>query len=128
MISKYPFKAVFVDLDGTLLNSEKRVSEKDTHCLNELVKNQIPVVIATGRTIKSVKKVTSELTTHYPVITLNGSDIRQNINGHSMAIYYLDKDITQALFNFSLHAFLNSTDYKIKNIMIGQCQCKINDN
>ena len=52
--------SVFTDLDGTLLNSESRISESNLQKLIHLRKNKVLVVAATGRTLYSAKKVISK--------------------------------------------------------------------
>ena len=96
----FNYKAIFVDLDGTLLNSHKVISQKNLKCLNEFVDNGVPVVIATGRTLKSVKKVTQGLKLETPVITLNGNDIRKSLDGYSMMLSYVDNKLKEAVISF----------------------------
>ncbi len=48
---------LFIDLDGTLLNSAKQVSESNLHCLHRLRKQGIIQVIATGRSYYSFRQV-----------------------------------------------------------------------
>ena len=47
----FNYKAIFVDLDGTLLNSKKYIIPKFKDVLITLLRAGIHVVIATGRTI-----------------------------------------------------------------------------
>ena len=49
---------VVLDLDGTLLNDEKEISEKNIYILNELNKNNIKIIIATGRNYFMAKALT----------------------------------------------------------------------
>ena len=42
-------KAVCLDLDGTLLDDDKRISARSFSLLDNLIENGIEVVIATGR-------------------------------------------------------------------------------
>lgn len=51
-------KIITVDLDGTLLDSNKKVPESTKKYLRSLKENDYIIVIATGRTINSVKEVT----------------------------------------------------------------------
>ena len=112
----FPYKAIFVDLDGTLLNSHKTISENNLNCLNSFIEQGIHVVVATGRTIRSVQKVlTSELNLTTPVITLNGSDIRSKIDGYSLSISYLDNAIRDNILEFCQYAI---QEFHIKNILV----------
>ncbi|KNG77773.1 haloacid dehalogenase [Plasmodium falciparum IGH-CR14] len=53
-------KIIFTDLDGTLLNSENKVSEQNLESLIRAQEKGIKVVIATGRSIFSVESVIGE--------------------------------------------------------------------
>ncbi len=50
-------KILFTDLDGTLLDTKRSVSDRNINCLRELGHHNIIRVIATGRSLYSYKKV-----------------------------------------------------------------------
>lgn len=54
-------KILFTDLDGTLLNDSKQVSDEDLRAINELIDAGHRFVIATGRPLYSAKIVAKEL-------------------------------------------------------------------
>lgn len=116
----FKYKAIFVDLDGTLLNSHKKISQKNLDCLNKQIENGIHVVIATGRTLKSVKKVTEGLNVETPVITLNGSDIKKSIDGYSMRLSYIDNKLRDIVFSLCKNIINGAGEgaYKIQNILV----------
>ncbi len=58
-------KVVFVDLDGTLLNSQKRISKRNLETLNELKRRDIVRVAVTGRSLYSFHSL------HLPVIAFD---------------------------------------------------------
>ncbi len=49
--------SVFIDLDGTLLDSQHRVSRRNIDCLHRLKEHNVVRVIATGRSLYSFRKV-----------------------------------------------------------------------
>lgn len=111
----FPYKAIFVDLDGTLLNSQKNISHKNLECLNNFIENGVHVVVATGRTIKSVRRIVSSLNLQTPVITLNGNNIFNKIDGYSMKISYLENSIRDKIYDFCKYA---NAQFAIENILI----------
>ncbi len=111
----FPYKAIFVDLDGTLLNSQKLISPRNLACLNSFIEQGIHVVIATGRTIKSIRMVASQLNLKTPVITLNGSNIQSGISGYSINISYLDNHIRDSIYEFFKYAI---SQFHIRNILV----------
>ena len=50
------YKLIALDMDGTLLNSEKKVSEKTKEALKYATDKGVKVVIATGRPIDGATK------------------------------------------------------------------------
>ncbi len=66
-------KFVISDLDGTLLDNPKRLSEQYVNQLNDLIANGLDFTIATGRDLKKTKKAVRGLKLKYPVILTNGA-------------------------------------------------------
>ena len=73
-------KAVVLDLDGTLLNSDHRISDRNKRVLAELRKKGIKVFLATGRTYTSLYKYKQELELDTPVICYNGARVVDSRN------------------------------------------------
>ena len=69
-------KTLYVsDLDGTLLNSEKEVSEYSRTTMNALIADGVHFTIATARTAASTVKILSGLNINIPVVLMNGAVI-----------------------------------------------------
>ena len=60
------------DLDGTLLNSEKHVSQYTMDTINSLIENGMLFTIATARTLAATTPVLSRLKINIPIILMNG--------------------------------------------------------
>lgn len=83
------YKAVFIDLDGTLLNSRSQVSPGNAACIQALAKKGIPVIVATGRPISSVRHLLGSIHRDDPVITLSGSAIHKAVFGEPLLLHTL---------------------------------------
>ena len=68
-------KTIFIDIDGTLLNSESAASERTKSVLNKLKEQGINGYICTGRSRLSSKPVVDEVNPCRYLITATGSDI-----------------------------------------------------
>lgn len=66
-------RLILVDLDGTLLNSEKRVSEENRRALLEAMARGIHVSVITGRSYVSAINYVKELALRVPVAFQNGA-------------------------------------------------------
>lgn len=60
------------DLDETLLNSDKRISEENIRAIRSAQKNGVIVTIATGRSHLQIREFIDTLGIKIPVITCNG--------------------------------------------------------
>lgn len=60
------------DLDGTLLNSAGKVSEKTKEIMNALTKKGVSFAVATARTILSVANILDGLNITAPCVLMNG--------------------------------------------------------
>ena len=70
------YKLVVSDLDGTLLNSKKEVSNKNQRAIEALRERGIFFAIATGRSDLLTRRYISELDITTPIITCNGGIIK----------------------------------------------------
>lgn len=73
-------KAIFMDLDGTVLTSEHKVSENLIKKLRELEAKGVKIFIATGRTFSSSKPFVEMLGIKNPVINYNGGRVINPLN------------------------------------------------
>lgn len=66
---------IALDMDGTLLNSKKKISFKTAHYLRKLTKMGHHVVIASGRPKRSIECYYKQLKLNDPIIGYNGEYI-----------------------------------------------------
>jgi Cof subfamily protein (haloacid dehalogenase superfamily) len=71
---RLPPDAISIDLDGTLLNSQSILSERNRKALEKCLALGIPIIIATSRPIRSVRRlIGSELTNRCSLVLQNGA-------------------------------------------------------
>ena len=87
------YRMLAVDLDGTLLTDDKRISEANREALREAVDNGVCVVISTGRAWPGARAFAEELGVRVPVITSNGAMI---IDGATGGIIYKKDMVPEA--------------------------------
>lgn len=116
--------AVVLDLDGTLLNSDKKVSKRNLDVIIEIHKLGIPIIIATARPPRAVKEfLPKELHEIAIIVFYNGALIINNslqLNEH----YSIDSNINQQIIEYLItnepeHLFsieVNDTWYSYKDI------------
>ncbi len=91
------YQAIFVDLDGTLLNRESQISEKNKICLERLSAKGIKVIVATGRPIESIRQIVGPIHAKDPVISLSGSMIHESMFGQPWEALDIPFDTVKAI-------------------------------
>lgn len=84
-------KLIATDLDGTLLNENGEVSERNAQALKAAVKQGVQVVVATGRSYQSANKAIQAVGLNLPIISLNGASM-YNAYGENLKSISLSKE------------------------------------
>mgnify|MGYP000858718712 CR=1 FL=1 len=110
------YKMVVLDLDGTLLNDEKKISKNNIRILNELHKRNIKIAIATGRNYYMAKQLTEEIKEVNPVILANnGAIIRYSHSDELVERNYLNplefEKIYEEGLKYNLNPVLHVDEY-----------------
>ncbi len=103
------YRYVAIDLDGTLLNSEHRVSQTNIDVIKQIQKQGIVVILCSGRNISQMNFVADKIDTNKYntyIVSDNGGVITQ-----------IDKQKRSILKN---NKFENAEHKQIMNDMIGQ--------
>lgn len=86
------YKCVVVDLDGTLLNSYGQVTEETKKVIKDTMKKGTEIVIASGRTIDSIKNIAEEIGCNKYFIAGNGAVIYDIVEDKIIYEKYLEKE------------------------------------
>ena len=71
------YKLFVADMDGTLLNDDKKLSDKDVQTIKKLQDFGIKFAVATGRHDSMIKSYLKHLDLQVPVISCNGAIVRE---------------------------------------------------
>ncbi len=110
-------KLCIFDLDGTLLNSNKKITQETLLAVKNLSNYNIKYTIATGRIDILARKYQREICSDLPIISCNGSIIRDLSN----KIYYmktLDFKTVKNIFNYFKSLELNFLFYTENSILV----------
>ena len=86
------YKMIAIDLDGTMLNSYGEVTERTKETIKEAMQKGIDVVIASGRTIDSIKSIANEIGSDKYMIAGNGAIIYDIKNDKIIYEKYIPKE------------------------------------
>lgn len=102
------YKMVALDLDGTLLNDEKQISDKNIEILNKLHDSNVEIVIATGRNYYMAKELIYKIKNVQPVILANnGAVVRRSGNNELLDFNYLNALEFEKIYVHGLRHGLN---------------------
>lgn len=101
------YKLIAIDLDGTLLDDKKRISEADIKYLRYLNENAYRVVIATGRRHFSALTYAQNLWEDIDIISSNGNVIRKGKSGEKIHGQYMDLSDYRKVIRLSLENNMN---------------------
>lgn len=111
-------KAVFIDVDDTILNSERKITDRTKDAIKKCKEKGIKIIIASGRSRNSTLKLQKEFGTSPYLISSNGAsvyDIENNREIHNNAIN------KSTVYKILEHAFENGyklqLQYKDKEIL-----------
>ncbi|MBM4761745.1 HAD family hydrolase [Bacillus sp. B15-48] len=77
-------RAIFIDMDGTLLNASNDISSRNLEAINQLVRQEVKVFLATGRHYEVTAPYHKEIGLRTPMICLNGAAIHDPATGRAL--------------------------------------------
>ncbi len=104
------------DLDGTLLRSDAKISPFTNQVINELTEQGMLFSYATARSYLTACKATAGLTARIPLITYNGTLVRDSVSGELLLSHFFSFEEAQEL----LEALLENEIFPIVYAYDGQ--------
>lgn len=102
-------KAVFIDIDGTLANSQRQVSIKNKEAIKRCIEKGIKIILASGRSRKEAIEFQKQVGASPYIISSNGASVYDLEKQMEIYNEIIDREIIEKLFKYSI---LN--DYKIR--------------
>lgn len=94
-------KIIFIDIDGTLTNSKKEVTEKTAKAIKRVVNKGIKVIITSGRNSAYCKDVSEKAGATPIVISSNGTSIFDYENNKTIYKNVIEKEKIIKLYEFA---------------------------
>ena len=95
-MSPFPYSIVFSDLDGTLLQSNHRVSAYTKKVVQAAARAGVPFVVVSARTPDAITPIVKELELRTPVISYSGALVTLE-NGEILKSTVISKEMTVAV-------------------------------
>ena len=86
------YKLLVADMDGTLLNDDKQLSEKNIRTIKKLLDYGVQFAIATGRHDSMIRSYLKHLNLKVPVISCNGALVREPFSDRVLVAEAIPKE------------------------------------
>lgn len=109
-------KLIASDLDGTIIDTDHSIPKNNINAINSLQKNNIPLVICTGKTYALSKDICQNLHASFGIFG-NGSQIIDLKSGKEIAKNTLSINEIESCFdavkkyNLHIHAYTKDRNY-----------------
>lgn len=100
-------KIVVFDLDGTLLNDDGKIGAETTILIDQLHKYDVKFSFATGRLYSAVTSYAEQLKIQSPLISLDGTSIKNFPDGEAVFQYYLKSKYVKKALDLSEQLLIN---------------------
>ena len=94
------YKAIFLDLDGTLLDDDKNISQENYDAIEYITNNNGFVILSSGRPISATQKYWNKVKASRYFIYSNGAGIYDTQNKESIFSANMDNNVCIELFNY----------------------------
>lgn len=110
------YKLIALDLDGTLLNDQKKISKENLEFINDATMAGYEIVIATGRRYFSAKELTLDIPNEMTILANNGNIIRNSLSDKILYNTFMDKEGIKKVLtmgkSFDLHPIVHVDHYE----------------
>ncbi|SHH28933.1 Cof-type HAD-IIB family hydrolase [Clostridium grantii] len=108
------YKLICIDMDGTLLNDDKVISEENKLVLKEAHDKGVHISVCTGRLFTSARNFSEMIGVKTPIIASNGAYIREKDEEKVIYKKILPKETCRKIYeimrNFDVYKFFNTFD------------------
>ena len=92
-------KLIALDLDGTLLNSDKLISARTLAAIKAAQNKGVKVTIATGRMFSSAEFFGQEIQANAPLICCNGGLVQEMGKAEPLMVRYLASEAVKKILS-----------------------------
>ncbi len=94
------YKLIAIDMDGTFLNSNHEISDRNTNAVINAMDKGVKVVIATGRGPTTLCDHKEKLKFDTPFIVYNGAGVKYLDKKEYILRFNLDYDVAEKIYNY----------------------------
>ncbi len=128
---------MILDLDGTLLDDEKRIRDCDREAVLKVVESGLKITVFTGRSYQSAKPYVEEMGIDLPVVFQNGALIYDFSNKNVIRMVLLEGEVArnivlrskkEEIFPVVFRSFFSKKDMMVEGIYRGSYESYFSHN
>lgn len=96
------YKLLALDMDGTVLNSDKKISPRTKLAIDNLMKRGVAVVVSTGRNLAELTDYRDDFKAMHYGIVISGGMIYDFFNDKPVKVHAVDEETIYKLIDFGL--------------------------
>jgi Cof subfamily protein (haloacid dehalogenase superfamily) len=123
----FQVKLIATDLDGTLLDSTGKISERNLKSIRETIASGVAATICTGRMFSSARQFAEQLGIKLPVICYNGAILR-HLNGESIWHYALDMEMAREILSMCVSREVHVQSYVEDELQVRNADASVFQN
>ncbi|MCM3783570.1 Cof-type HAD-IIB family hydrolase [Neobacillus mesonae] len=105
------YKLIAIDIDDTLINDEKEVTNPTQKALEAAVAKDVVVTLATGRAYASAQAIARQTGLNVPIITYQGALVKNLMDEKVLYERYVPMDAARKLYEYCLEHNLHLQTY-----------------
>lgn len=109
-------KLIATDMDGTLLNDEKKITAENAVAIKLAQEHGIKFVLASGRMFEASKPYADALGLDTPIISYNGSLVKDSRTEETFFELFMDVDVAFAVLQYCRKINLHVQAYRNGNV------------
>src|SRR5262245_1517612 len=116
----FPYRLAAIDLDGTLLGPDKKVSEENATAVRRLSENGAQVIIASGRRHQNSIRFQRQLGLDGPIIACQGGMIRDGESGNVIEAHFLAQTVSKEITKQGESAGVHVIYYQLDHLYVAE--------
>jgi len=104
-------KLVAIDLDGTLLDNDRKISPRTKEAIRKVREKGIEVTFATGRMFYSARPYADDLGLNLPLITYQGALVKESATGEVLYERTVDAELARQVVDLAYEKGLSLNFY-----------------
>ena len=116
----FPYRLAAIDLDGTLLGPDKKVSKENAAAVRRLNENGAKVIIASGRRHQNSIRFQRQLELNGPIIACQGGLIRDGESGNVIEAHFLPQTVSKEITKEGANAGVRVIYYHLDHLYVAE--------